>query len=202
MPRSWTNFVRVRSVGRVVDLDEDDEGDVKPEPEPPDERLPVPATRDEVARLGETLNEMLARLGEAGFVQDIFGDRVGHDRSGCAAQHVGDGAPNGFDRGRCARCIRPARFGGDTGGDRHDRQRGGKCLPGSVGPYCCDRNREPELRRAAAQKRFVANQIKRRDVQRGAPMPDCQRKIRSDSRRLAERQSKRLRHCYLRSIIA
>ncbi len=31
----------------------------------PDERLPVPATRDEVARLGETLNEMLARIGEA-----------------------------------------------------------------------------------------------------------------------------------------
>jgi two-component system, OmpR family, sensor kinase len=30
-----------------------------------DERLPVPATRDEVARLGETLNEMLARLGDA-----------------------------------------------------------------------------------------------------------------------------------------
>jgi signal transduction histidine kinase len=31
----------------------------------PDERLPVPDTRDEVARLGETLNEMLARLGYA-----------------------------------------------------------------------------------------------------------------------------------------
>jgi signal transduction histidine kinase len=31
----------------------------------PDERLPVPGTRDEVARLGETLNEMLARLQEA-----------------------------------------------------------------------------------------------------------------------------------------
>jgi two-component system OmpR family sensor kinase len=31
----------------------------------PDERLPVPDTHDEVARLGETLNEMLARLGDA-----------------------------------------------------------------------------------------------------------------------------------------
>jgi two-component system OmpR family sensor kinase len=31
----------------------------------PEERLPVPATRDEVARLGQTLNEMLARLGDA-----------------------------------------------------------------------------------------------------------------------------------------
>jgi signal transduction histidine kinase len=31
----------------------------------PDERLPVPDTGDEVARLGETLNEMLARLGDA-----------------------------------------------------------------------------------------------------------------------------------------
>jgi signal transduction histidine kinase len=31
----------------------------------PDERLPVPGTRDEVARLGETLNEMLTRLGDA-----------------------------------------------------------------------------------------------------------------------------------------
>ena len=30
-----------------------------------DERLPVPPTRDEVARLGETLNEMLSRIGEA-----------------------------------------------------------------------------------------------------------------------------------------
>jgi signal transduction histidine kinase len=30
-----------------------------------DERLPVPDSRDEVARLGETLNEMLARLGDA-----------------------------------------------------------------------------------------------------------------------------------------
>ena len=31
----------------------------------PDERLPVPPTHDEVARLGTTLNEMLQRLGEA-----------------------------------------------------------------------------------------------------------------------------------------
>jgi two-component system, OmpR family, sensor kinase len=31
----------------------------------PDQRLPVPPTDDEVARLGETLNEMLERLGEA-----------------------------------------------------------------------------------------------------------------------------------------
>jgi two-component system OmpR family sensor kinase len=31
----------------------------------PDQRLPVPPTRDEVARLGSTLNEMLERLGEA-----------------------------------------------------------------------------------------------------------------------------------------
>jgi signal transduction histidine kinase len=31
----------------------------------PDRRLPVPPTRDEVARLGNTLNEMLGRLGEA-----------------------------------------------------------------------------------------------------------------------------------------
>ncbi len=31
----------------------------------PGERLPVPPTHDEVARLGATLNEMLARLGEA-----------------------------------------------------------------------------------------------------------------------------------------
>jgi two-component system, OmpR family, sensor kinase len=41
----------------------------------PDERLPVPETRDEVARLGETLNEMLARIGasverERAFVAD------------------------------------------------------------------------------------------------------------------------------------
>jgi two-component system OmpR family sensor kinase len=31
----------------------------------PDQRLPVPPTHDEVARLGKTLNEMLERLGEA-----------------------------------------------------------------------------------------------------------------------------------------
>jgi two-component system, OmpR family, sensor kinase len=31
----------------------------------PDQRLPVPATDDEIARLGTTLNEMLERLGEA-----------------------------------------------------------------------------------------------------------------------------------------
>jgi signal transduction histidine kinase len=31
----------------------------------PDERLPVPPSGDEIARLGETLNEMLGRLGEA-----------------------------------------------------------------------------------------------------------------------------------------
>lgn len=31
----------------------------------PDSRLPVPSTRDEVGRLGRTLNEMLGRLGEA-----------------------------------------------------------------------------------------------------------------------------------------
>ena len=31
----------------------------------PDQRLPVPETHDEVARLGDTLNEMLARIGDA-----------------------------------------------------------------------------------------------------------------------------------------
>ena len=37
----------------------------------PDQRLPVPPSGDEVARLGTTLNEMLERLGEA----------LGHERT-------------------------------------------------------------------------------------------------------------------------
>jgi signal transduction histidine kinase len=45
----------------------------------PDERLPVPATRDEVARLGETLNEMLARLGDALQRERAFVADAGHE---------------------------------------------------------------------------------------------------------------------------
>jgi two-component system, OmpR family, sensor kinase len=45
----------------------------------PDERLPVPRTRDEVARLGETLNEMLARLGDALERERAFVADAGHE---------------------------------------------------------------------------------------------------------------------------
>ncbi|HTR75543.1 MAG TPA: ATP-binding protein [Solirubrobacterales bacterium] len=45
----------------------------------PDERLPVPPTRDEVARLGETLNEMLARLGDALERERAFVADAGHE---------------------------------------------------------------------------------------------------------------------------
>ncbi len=45
----------------------------------PEERLPVPATRDEVARLGETLNEMLARLGDALERERAFVADAGHE---------------------------------------------------------------------------------------------------------------------------
>jgi two-component system OmpR family sensor kinase len=45
----------------------------------PDERLPVPATRDEVARLGETLNEMLARLGYTLARERAFVADAGHE---------------------------------------------------------------------------------------------------------------------------
>jgi two-component system, OmpR family, sensor kinase len=44
-----------------------------------DERLPVPDTRDEVARLGETLNEMLARLGDAIARERAFVADAGHE---------------------------------------------------------------------------------------------------------------------------
>jgi two-component system OmpR family sensor kinase len=45
----------------------------------PEERLPVPATRDEVARLGETLNEMLARIGDAMARERAFVADAGHE---------------------------------------------------------------------------------------------------------------------------
>jgi two-component system, OmpR family, sensor kinase len=45
----------------------------------PGERLPVPDTRDEVARLGETLNEMLARLGDALARERAFVADAGHE---------------------------------------------------------------------------------------------------------------------------
>jgi two-component system, OmpR family, sensor kinase len=45
----------------------------------PDERLPVPDSRDEVARLGETLNEMLARLGDALARERAFVADAGHE---------------------------------------------------------------------------------------------------------------------------
>src|SRR5262249_56986966 len=47
--------------------------------ETPGEGLPVPPTRDEVARLGETLNEMLARL-EGGLQRErAFVADAGHE---------------------------------------------------------------------------------------------------------------------------
>jgi signal transduction histidine kinase len=45
----------------------------------PEERLPVPSTRDEVARLGETLNEMLARIGDAMARERAFVADAGHE---------------------------------------------------------------------------------------------------------------------------
>jgi signal transduction histidine kinase len=45
----------------------------------PDERLPVPPSGDEIARLGETLNEMLARLGEAIEHERAFVADAGHE---------------------------------------------------------------------------------------------------------------------------
>jgi heavy metal sensor kinase len=45
----------------------------------PGERLPVPATRDELERLGETLNEMLARLEEALRREREFVADAGHE---------------------------------------------------------------------------------------------------------------------------
>jgi two-component system, OmpR family, sensor kinase len=45
----------------------------------PGERLPVPDSRDEVARLGETLNEMLARIGDAMARERAFVADAGHE---------------------------------------------------------------------------------------------------------------------------
>ncbi|HEY0276834.1 MAG TPA: ATP-binding protein [Solirubrobacterales bacterium] len=45
----------------------------------PEERLPVPDTRDEVARLGQTLNEMLARIGDAMARERAFVADAGHE---------------------------------------------------------------------------------------------------------------------------
>ena len=45
----------------------------------PGERLPVPATHDEVARLGETLNEMLARIGDAMAREHAFVADASHE---------------------------------------------------------------------------------------------------------------------------
>jgi signal transduction histidine kinase len=45
----------------------------------PGERLPVPTSRDEVARLGETLNEMLARIGDAMARERAFVADAGHE---------------------------------------------------------------------------------------------------------------------------
>ena len=47
--------------------------------EKPGERLPVPATRDELERLGETLNEMLARLEDALQRERDFVEDAGHE---------------------------------------------------------------------------------------------------------------------------
>jgi two-component system, OmpR family, sensor kinase len=45
----------------------------------PEERLPVPDTRDEVARLGQTLNEMLSRIGDAMARERAFVADAGHE---------------------------------------------------------------------------------------------------------------------------
>ena len=45
----------------------------------PEERLPVPDTRDEVARLGQTLNEMLGRIGDAMARERAFVADAGHE---------------------------------------------------------------------------------------------------------------------------
>ena len=66
-----------------------------------DERLPVAETRDEVSRLGDTLNEMLARI-EAGvlrerrFVADE--ERTNYAEPGSAAGELRKASPTGLAR--------------------------------------------------------------------------------------------------------
>jgi two-component system OmpR family sensor kinase len=53
----------------------------------PEQRLPVPETRDELRRLGETLNQMLARLDEALLRERAFVDDASHELRTPLAMH-------------------------------------------------------------------------------------------------------------------
>ncbi len=56
-----------------------------------------------LGELGEIFG--MSRLGEARAVEHVLGDRIGDDRARRAGLHVGDGAADGGDRDRRARCV-------------------------------------------------------------------------------------------------
>jgi hypothetical protein len=144
----------------------------------------------------------MSRFLKAGPVQHVLGDRIGHDCARQARQHMADTKTDRGDRGRRARRIGASRCGRDGAADIHNRQRGGEDRSGVLRIAIGQGDRRSAEYRAPFQKRAIGDHIKRRQRQFDASPPQRNRQVRSDSRRLAERQRKRLRHRYLRSIIA
>ena len=101
-----------------------------------------------------------------GAVEHALGDRIGDHRARRAGDHVGDRAPDRRDRGRRARCVRPAGFGRDRDG-RSERPEARPQRPRRRHRRLddLDRDVEPEPRRAACQEVRIGQHIERGERQ-------------------------------------
>ncbi len=144
-------------------------------------------------RLGGELGEEfgMARLGKAGAIKHVLGDRIGDHGGGAAGHHIGDRAADRGDRRRRAAGVGIAGRGGDRQAERDDRQsalEGGVCfLRRDDG----ERHIEAEERARARQKIRIADEVERRHVEFDPAPPDGERQIGADACRLAERQRQR-----------
>ena len=133
----------------------------------------------------------MTRLGKAGAIKHVLGDRIGDHGGGTAGHHIGDRAADRGDRGGRAAGVGIAGRGGDGKFKRNDRQR---ALEGSIRLRRRDdgeRHIEAEDTRAARQKIRIADEVERRHVEFDPAPPNGERQVGTDARRLAEGQRQR-----------
>ena len=133
----------------------------------------------------------MARLGKAGPVEHIFGDRIGDHGGGMAGQHIGDRAADRGNGRRRAGGIGLAGRGGDRQAKRDNRQ---GALEGGAGLFRRhdgERHIEAEAARAAAQEIHIADKVEGRQVEFDPALPDGERQVGANARRLAEGQRQR-----------
>jgi hypothetical protein len=106
----------------------------------------------------------VTRLGKAGTVEDVLGDRIGDHRGGATSTDVVDGAADRRQCGWCTGVVRLAGLGGDVDTDVDDWQRVVEGCPGGGWFHHRQRDVAANLAGAASQEIVIGKDIERRQV--------------------------------------